>query len=369
MPTARGANSAAHKEDLLGIRKRPNSEESCDPKQSPPGRDPCIVFASKLDLRFPSNCNCRQRLFRLPPLKNPRFLLSLIRNLWWAKSAHVIFISNPEKEELLFLYLVKTIYGRRLKAIVFDLIMRAPESGLAERMRFFKRILLTAIDQFIFIHRDTSGYEQVFGIPRTRCEYVPFKANNLDLVGKIPEGDEGYIVSLGASHRDYKVLLDAVRGLPIRVKLIVPKDSLGAHRAVLGSSSFPENVEHVGVRVDRMAWNTYIAGSRMAVVPILPDVIQPAGISVYLEAMAFGKPVVVTRGASTEGLLDPSLAVVVPPGDTEAMRKAITDTWNDHLLRAKLAENGRRYALSLGNNERLLADLRGIIERASARDD
>lgn len=224
-----------------------------------------------------------------------------------------------------------------------------------------KRKFLSVIDTFIVIHRDTSGYERYYGVPRERCEYVAFKANNIDLIGKIPETDRGYVLALGASQRDYELLMSAVSGLDCPVKLILSRASAVAHNSRLGGGPLPANVERIEGDVDRQEWNKYIAESRLVVVPILPDAIQPAGISVYLEAMAFGKPVVVTRGASTEGLLDETLAYVIPPGDSAALRAAITQVWCDEGVRKRLSINGRNYALSLGTHERLVSDIKRVI--------
>ena len=120
-------------------------------------------------------------------------------------------------------------------------------------------------------------------------------------------------------------------------------------------------MQHIGQQVDRLQWSTLIANSRFVVVPLLPGVIQPSGISVYLEAMVLGKPVIITRGASTEGILDESLALVIEPGDSGAMRSAITRLWNDAELRQTLSRNGKHYALGLLDHDRLVTDLRTIV--------
>lgn len=133
---------------------------------------------------------------------------------------------------------------------------------------------------------------------------MPFKPNNWDLPDRVSVTDGDYLAALGASQRDYGLLIESVKGLEIPVKVILPRASIKMHNAEIGTSAFPEHLEHVKTRVDLMQWRRYIADRRLVVVPILPGVIRPAGISVYLVTMTFGKPVVVTRGASTEGILD-----------------------------------------------------------------
>lgn len=321
---------------------------------------PPAIMVSKIDLRYPPGEGVRQLTFHLPPITHPKFLLSMLTNAWRARSASVIFVSNPHKEELLFIFLAKTLYRSRLKTFVFDLIMQSTGTRNDHPLTRIKRTLLLAVDVFIFIHKDTSGYEQSYGIPRSRCRYVPFKPNNFDLVDKVTAKDGDYAVALGASQRDYKLLVDAVGGSSIPLKIILPETSIKAHRAHIGYEHLPENVEHIKTPVDRLAWSRYIAESRLVVIPIIPGVIQPAGISVYLEAMLLGKPIVITRGASTEGILHDDLAVTVPPGDAQALRDAVCRVWNDGTLRQRLSENSRQYALSLRDHDRLLSDLRSI---------
>jgi glycosyltransferase involved in cell wall biosynthesis len=190
---------------------------------------------------------------------------------------------------------------------------------------------------------------------------VPFKANNFDIAPSFVSTDGDYALALGTSQRDYRLLINAVSDLSVRLKVVAPRTNVSTHGAQMGSECLPPNVERIDRSVDRTEWNTLIAQSRLVVIPILPGVLQPAGISVYLEAMMLGKPVVITRGTSTDGILNDSLALLVPPGDIDALRGAIARLWNDSALRAMLSDNGKRYARSLGNHERLLADLRSII--------
>ena len=329
--------------------------------------EPSLVIASKLDLRYPIDGPTRQLLVNLPALTSLKFPFHLAKAICQAKAVPVLFVSIPGQGELLLSFLVKAIYRSRISTVVFDLIMRNPHSVRERLLAPIKRHLLRYIDIFIFIHRDTSGYESAYGIPKKKCVYVPFKANNFDIAPSVPTADGGYVVALGASQRDYGLLMEAVRDLPIPVKIVAPRSKIGVHGANMGIGPLPPNFEWIDRPVDRIEWNTLIAQSRFVAIPIRPGTLQPAGISVYLEAMMLDKPVVITRSTSTEGILDERTALIVPPGDAGALRKAITYLWNDAGLRERLAKNGKRYAISLGNNDRLLADLRSIIRRTYAR--
>ena len=320
------------------------------------------LLVSKFELGFDPSLGVTETAFQLTSLRPPRFAPELIRLLRVAGKTDLIFISNPKFPELIFTWLAKKLCRHPPRVVLFDLILRAPRSTVQKLLAPFQRRMLRAADRIVFIHRDTSGYERLFGVTREQVSYVPFKANNFDLRDAFAAADGDYVVALGASHRDYRLLIEAVAGTAIPLKIILPRASVLAHNADLGTGELPPNVEHVDTAVDRMAWSRYMAHSRFVVVPLLPDVLQPAGISVYLEAMVLGKPVVITRGSSTEGILDDQLAVIVPAGDSQAMRQALVRLWNDAQKRRQLAARSRAYALALRDHGRLVEDLRKVVE-------
>ncbi len=324
------------------------------------------VLVSKFDLKPPPASGLRQIPVHLPSLASPAFLPALFRALRQARAADAILASNPRFPEFVLMFLAKLLYRSSITVMVFDLIMHAPHSTFERLKDLPKAWLLRAVDWFAFIHRDTSGYEKHFGIRRERCLYVPFKANNFELAGKIAPVDGDYILSLGASQRDYQLLVDAVTGLDIKLKILLPMESIRRHNAIISRSALPPNVEHVSVAVDYVGWSRYMAESRFVVIPLLPGIVQPAGISVYLEAMVLGKPVVISRGSSTEGILDDELAVLVTPGSVEAMRDAVISLWNDAARRRRLSERGQEYALGLKDHDRLVDDLRRLIDEKTA---
>ena len=318
------------------------------------------VVASRLRLGF----DRREGWIEIPFEPARRTMLS---RLWRAlciiarlRNIDAVFASNPHLPELLFIWIAKRLSFGRIRTFVFDLILRSPVSRADQVLAFVRRALLASVDVFLCIHKDISGYTRFFGVPVNRCLYIPFKANNFDLAQSIVSIDGDYLLTLGASHRDYKTLVEAVRGTDIPTTILLPKQSISLHNAVLGDD-LPSNVRHLDVAVDRQEWSQLIAKSRIVAVPILPGVLQPAGISVYLEAMIFGKPVIVSRGSSTDKVLNSDIAVLVAPGDSDALRDAILFLWNDSSARKLIGARARQYATSLGDHQRLIADIRSAI--------
>jgi glycosyltransferase involved in cell wall biosynthesis len=284
------------------------------------------------------------------------------------KNLEAIFIANPTTLELAKVYLIKRFFKRRLVTSVFDLILRKPQ-GLTDRLLArVKGEIFKAIDQFILIHRAWSGYERFYGIPPSKCRYVPFKANNLRLTESIDSIDGEYVVSCGASHRDYNTLLKAITPLGYHTVIVVSSRNAALHNANLDSSLVGPNVEIKGNVKSATEFNQILARSRLVVIPIIEGTLQPAGISVCLEAMALGKPVIITRGTSTEGILNDQMARIVPAGDVKRLREAISSLWSDSSKRMALGAEGRKFAQSLGGDGRLVTDItRQLTELCNVR--
>jgi glycosyltransferase involved in cell wall biosynthesis len=97
-----------------------------------------------------------------------------------------------------------------------------------------------------------------------------------------------------------------------------------------------------------------IEGARVVALPVLRSTIAASGISVYMNAMLLGRPVVISNGPGVSDVLTDQ-AVMVPPEDPPALREAIARVWGDDALRARLVDSGRKYALSLGGEPELRA--------------
>lgn len=105
--------------------------------------------------------------------------------------------------------------------------------------------------------------------------------------------------------------------------------------------------------VDQYSWNELLAKSKIVVLPIIKDVLQPAGISVCLEAMAFGKPVVISKGTSVNGLVTEKEVELFEASDINSLKEAISRVWGDRERREEIAKNGKKYAIKLGDNKDL----------------
>jgi len=265
---------------------------------------------------------------------------------------------NPSSEVMIASFLAKYLLLKKTKIIYFDILLQRPTSFIEEIKRLFKIIILKSVDKFLCVHKDISGYEKVYKVKRNKFKYVPFKANNFNMVDKFKTEDHKYVLSCGASHRDYKTFILAMKQLGYPAIILLPSNDIAAfHNTKLIDSVLPENIEIIHHDFNRDTWNKFLANSRLVVVPITQGTIQPAGISVCFEAMALGKPVLVTEGAFSNGILTDEMAKIVPCADPEALAGSIKQLWEDEGLRKQLGDNGRTFALSLGGEDRLVKEM------------
>lgn len=265
---------------------------------------------------------------------------------------------NPDIDEAFVAFVAKWILRCKTSIIFYDMVLQRPVGLRGVCKSKIKQVLLTAVDRFLCVHKDTSGYQKYYGINAAKFVYIPFKANNFhDRLNYAP-GDDGYALACGVSLRDYHTFIDAVSRLKVPAKIMLPARKIAVfHHTLLDEAGLPPNVTVIRDALDGRSWNQIIANARVVVIPIQRRAIQAAGISVCLEAMAIGKPVVITEGVSTRGMLTESEAEIVPAEDPAAMQQAIERIWNNPEYRDRLARRGQEYALSLGGVERLAKDI------------
>lgn len=285
---------------------------------------------------------------------------------WYRVARHcdaVVF--NVEAGPLLMFCALVRVFGLgRAKVIGVDLILERV-SGWKGTVRFMiKRFLLRSVDLFIWYYRRTEDVRRLYDIPENKTAYVPFKVNSLEAVLAARPTDEGFVLSCGRSRRDYRTFCAAMAGLdtPAVILAHVGRET-EEHGASIDLDAIPANVRIVDDDGSAASWIDWMSRARTVVLPIVPETLAPSGIGAYLGAMALGKCVVITESPATRDILSPNEAVIVPPRDVEALRSAMQRVVTDAAYRERIADGGRRYALSLGDESRLAADVTAEVGR------
>ena len=155
-----------------------------------------------------------------------------------------------------------------------------------------------------------------------------------------PGADDGVVLAIGNDgNRDWSTLVAAATeiGAPVRVLTSHPRPA-----ALPASVAWEPADWHRRLLSDEAVRDAY-RGASVVVVPV-KDVPQPSGQSVTLQAMACGRPVILTR---TRGLwddrLDGGVARLVPPGDPAALAAAVRGVLADASRATRLGDAARSW--------------------------
>lgn len=157
--------------------------------------------------------------------------------------------------------------------------------------------------------------------------------------------------------------IEALAGLPDEARLEIIGDGDPAHRRELEALAervgAAGRVGFTGARPREQLSAAYAAADAVLFPVTWPE---PFGL-VPLEAMAAGRPVIATgTGGSGEYLRDGENALLVAPGDAEALRAAVERLAADEVLRARLRTGGLATAAQHTEarfHERLIAAIEG----------
>lgn len=206
------------------------------------------------------------------------------------------------------------------------------------------------------------------GIPASKLTLIPFQADARFFSPQaVPE--ERMICSAGLEWRDYPTLIEAVTGIDVEVKLAAASP-WSKHRNETKDRTLPPNV--TARRLEYNELRNLYARAAIVVVPLYENDFQ-AGVTTILEAMAVGRPVIVTR---TRGQVDViqhgENGLYVPPGDVAALRNAITHLLDNQAERQRLGTNGRQTVLQSMTLkhwvDRIATGVRDAVETRTVRD-
>jgi glycosyltransferase involved in cell wall biosynthesis len=180
-------------------------------------------------------------------------------------------------------------------------------------------------------------------------------------------GRGDYVFAIGWDlGRDYKTLIEAMRGLPCKA-IIAARE-----RNLVGIDSIPDNVE-IEIYPSFPRLRELYDGARLIAVPTRhedwPYAGDMSGATVLVEGMAMGKPVVITRQQAWDDyVVDGESALLVEPEDVRSFRTAIERVFADDELADRLGGNARAIVeerlTSRHFGERLADIVRSVVPNA-----
>jgi glycosyltransferase involved in cell wall biosynthesis len=134
----------------------------------------------------------------------------------------------------------------------------------------------------------------------------------------------------------------------------------GASHPNLSKSEIDMSIQRLGLAnhvqlLGHIPWEQLSIWYQRAAVCVLPSYYETFGVAA-LEPMAFGIPIIATMAGGLPEVVEQGVAgLLVPPGDTQALSKAINTLLCDPSLRQQMGQAGLRRAQSQFSVEKLLA--------------
>ena len=294
------------------------------------------------------------------PAEGPAARRRIIRRSF---SCDYIFWDTLDRDFLMLALLKRLVPFYRPRLVLLNLLVMAPVSRAQHAKFRLMAWLLRGTHKIVQYHRDTRALQEHLRLPAHRFDYLPFKINQRELVERTVPTDGGYIFCGGKTRRDFDTFIAAVSALPYPVKIVTTSnDDIAEHGSYLADRPLPPHIEIVRVDGSAGPFIELLAGARLVVQPIKPDICG-VGIGVYILAMALQKCVVMTAGPTTNQDLTEDQAMIVPPQDAAALREAIRSAYTDDTLRLRLAANGHKLATEMGGEDRLFARIVAWLQR------
>lgn len=217
--------------------------------------------------------------------------------------------------------------------------------SLAKTHNYVNPKYYRAIDHLVATTRKQFDYLLEKGLPESALSVIPnFSA--ITPTHHVPRGDDGSLraVAIGrmVHKKGFDVLFDALaqaraRGLTVTLALAGDGPE---------SDNLHDQLDALGLResVTFLGWQHDVTACLAAAdVFVLSSRDEPFGI-VCLEAMACGIPIIATATDGPVSFLDEATAIVVPPGDAQALAQGLCDIARDRVgANARAIAAGRRF--------------------------
>ena len=204
---------------------------------------------------------------------------------------------------------------------------KAPRHGRQLGRRAIRLLDRGNVHYGVLSRHELSSFPRVWDVDPRRVHYTPFCATAETLEHE--PGGEGVLAS-GNSLRDYRALIEAAPAIDADVTLAtslelpeIPADNVDAR--------FLPADEH----------DARERSAAVVVVPLLPDTERSAGQQTYLNAMARGKPVVVTDAPGVRDYITHEETGLIVPNDPAALRDAVNRVLSDRPLARRLGDAAR----------------------------
>jgi glycosyltransferase involved in cell wall biosynthesis len=228
-------------------------------------------------------------------------------------------------------------FKNEIRHVILQFIMREKENNLKSRAKFLlMRLILSSIYAAACSSTvEVAYYRKAFKWAHDKTFFLPINSEP-EYFDINVACCEDYILTAGRTFRDYKTLLNAVSGSNYTVVVVASKWNIN-------EKDLPPNVL-IKYDIDKKKLTELMIKCKFVVVPLEEKSIS-TGQSVLMQAMAMGKAVVITKSAgSVDYIKNLESGILVPPNDSEKLRKAIKYLYENDNARIRIGENAKKEA-------------------------
>lgn len=266
----------------------------------------------------------------LPALFNFFYAWQLLR----ACDTRTVLIVNGGTGIWLFVGLLnRALYRCSRRVLCWDVFVEV-EGGWRRRVvSMAMRGITLAV---LWSRAQIKPHAEFLGLPEERFVFLPYKANH----SKGPRYDLSigrYVFSGGNGKRDYRCLIEAVRGtgIPVIISATDPE--------VRKSIEPLPNVIVLGAA--EPAFAQLQAAAEFVVIPMVHTGLKGGGEANFCNAMWHGKPIIAADSiAAADYIIEGETGYVVPSGNTSLLRTRITALWGDPSWSASMGAAAARHA-------------------------
>ena len=216
----------------------------------------------------------------------------ILRLLWRANRYDVVLLAGGERADLLYLALAGILPWIRTPHVIVDAHWQK-SAGLAGVVQTLLLRMGRRLTRQVQPHspEEIEIYRRLFAIPEERMRAIPWSTTLTGYDIAVPDVPEDFILTGGYSFRDYDTFLRAVRSLPVRVEIGIPRAYVSSQVFVLATGN--PNVSIVSDWDNRQYLNR-TAQCRIFAMPISPGMTRCTADQTILNAMYLGRIVVAT---------------------------------------------------------------------------
>lgn len=219
------------------------------------------------------------------------------------------------------------------------------------------RFSLNKVDTVILNATAEAGYySKILGLPEDRFQFVAWPSNIVE--PEVIKQDNGCFLAVGKSLRDWQTFFKAVKHTSCNYIVIAGTEDV---------KTFP-TLDNVSIKTDvnRQEYLNILRESKGVILPLKPT-IRSTGQASFLEAMAYGKPVIASDVVGVRDYLkNEENALLCKPEDEESLRECIMRIIDDATLCNRIALAGFQSVVKKFNKKQYAEDLLEVIKNKLA---